>query len=121
MNCPYTESHTYQQQKIFGVIARYNNYMQQFLTILSFYRPFVIWSLIVNIAIAIVYPFVIPAIITKIFLTIFVWFMFQETKAKRKLTFCKNLGVSPIKLFSSLFLLDITATIGFIEIIKEFI
>ena len=95
--------------------------MQQILTILAFYRPFVIWSLIVNIAIAIVYPFVIPAIITKMFLTVFVWFMFHETKARRKLTFYKNLGVSAFKLFLSLFFLDIAATIGFILIVKEFI
>lgn len=97
------------------------NNMQQFLTILAFYRPFILGSFVVNIAIAIVYPFVIPAIITKLFMTVFVWHMVNQTSARKKLTFYKKLGVSPFKLFFSLFLLDITATIGFIVIIKEFI
>ncbi|MBT8266351.1 MAG: hypothetical protein KJO41_11290 [Bacteroidia bacterium] len=95
--------------------------MQQFLTILAFYRPFVVWSFIVNIAIAIVNPFVIPAIITKLFMTVFVWYLVTETNARRKLTFYKNLGISPFKLFSVLFLFDISMTIGFLVVIKEFI
>ena len=95
--------------------------MQQLLTILAFYKPFVVWSLIVNIAITIVNPFIMPAIITKFLLTIFVWYLFKETNARRKLMFCKNLGISPLVLFSSLFILDILFTVGFLVIIKEFI
>ncbi|MCK5401436.1 MAG: hypothetical protein KAJ28_07345 [Flavobacteriaceae bacterium] len=95
--------------------------MQQLLSILAFYRPFVIWSFVVNIAIAIVYPFIVYAILTKLLLTIFVWYMINETNAKRKLIFYKNLGVSTFKLFSVLFLVDIVITITFIIVIKEFI
>lgn len=95
--------------------------MQRFLTILAFYKPFVIWSFVINIAITIVNPFIIPAIITKLLLTIFVWYFVNETHARRKLIFYNNLGISSIKLFSVLFLIDIFITIGFIEIIKEFI
>jgi len=95
--------------------------MQQLISILSFYRQFVVWSFIINIAIAIVFPFVSTAILTKLLLTIFVWYMVSETDAKRKLMFCKNLGVSTIKLFTVLFLVDIFFTITFIVVIKEFI
>lgn len=95
--------------------------MQQFLTILAFYRPFVLGSFLVNIAIAVINPYVIPAIITKMFMTLFVWYLVKETNARRKLTFYKNLGISPLKLFSTLFLFDVAITIGFLIVIKEFI
>ncbi len=95
--------------------------MQQLLSILAFYRPFVIWSLIINIAIAIVYPFVFTAIVTKLLLTVFVWYLVNETNAKRKLMFYKSLGVSALKLFSILFLVDTLLTVVFIVVIKEFI
>jgi len=95
--------------------------MQQLLSIFTFYRPYVIWSFVVNIAIAIVYPFVFTAILTKLLLTIFVWYMVNETSAKRKLMFYKNIGVSTFKLFSVLFLVDMVITITFIIVIKEFI
>lgn len=95
--------------------------MQQFLTILAFYRPFVIWSFLVNIAITIVYPFIMPAIITKLFLVIFVWYLARETNFRRKLCFYKNLGISPFRLFSVLFVFDVLITICFLVVIKEFI
>ena len=95
--------------------------MQQFLTILAFYKPFVIWSFLVNIAIAVLNPFIIPAIITKMFLAVFVWFLVKETNVKHKLNFYSKLGISPVKLFSILFIVDITMTIGFLEVIKEYI
>ena len=95
--------------------------MQRFLAILAFYRPFVFGSIIVNIAITIVNPFIIPAVITKLLLTVFVWYLVNETRARRKLIFYNNLWISSVKLFSILFLIDIFITIGFIEVIKEFI
>ena len=95
--------------------------MQQFLSILAFYRPLVLWSFIINIIITIVNPYIFPAIITKLLLTIFVWYLVNETGAKRKLTLYKNLGISPLKLFSSLFLIDTLLTLSFLYIIKEFI
>lgn len=95
--------------------------MQQLLSILSFYRQFIVWSFVVNIAIAIVFPFVFTAILTKLLLTIFVWYMVSEANAKQKLIFYKSLGVSTLKLFSILFFVDILFTITFIVVIKEFI
>jgi len=95
--------------------------MQQFISILAFYRPFILWSFIINIAIAFVNPYIMPAVVTKLLLTIFVWYMVNETKAKRKLIFYKRLGISTIKLFSILFLVDISITISFLTVIKEYI
>jgi len=95
--------------------------MQQLISILAFYRSYILWSFIINIAITIVNPYIVPAVITKLLLTIFLWYFINETSAKRKLTFYKNLGVSPLKLFSTLFFVDILITIIFLQIIKEFI
>jgi len=95
--------------------------MQQLISILAFYRSYILWSFIINIAITIVNPYIIPAVITKLLLTIFLWYFINETSAKRKLIFYKNLGVSPLKLFSTLFFVDILITIIFLQIIKEFI
>lgn len=95
--------------------------MQRFLTILAFYKPFVVWSFVINIALTIVNPYIIPAVITKLLLTVFVWYLCNETHAKRKLIFYNNLGISSIQLFSVLFFIDAAITIGFLEVIKEFI
>lgn len=95
--------------------------MQQFLSILVFYRSFMVWSFLVNIAITIINPFIIPAILTKLLLTIFVWYLVNETNAKRKLIFYKNLGISTFKLFSVLFLVDCIITVSFLVVIKEFV
>ena len=102
-------------------MLRLRYHMQRFLAILAFYRPYVLGSIIVNVAITIVNPFILPAVITKLLLTIFVWYLVNETRARRKLIFYNNLGISSVKLFSVLFLIDIFITISFIEIIKEFI
>jgi len=95
--------------------------MQKLLTILAFYKPFVIWSFLVNIAITVVNPFIVPAIVTKLMLTIFVWYFVNETNTKRKLIFYNNLGISSIKLFSVMFFIDIFITIAYLILIKEYI
>jgi len=95
--------------------------MQKLLTILAFYKPFVIWSFLVNIALTIVSPSIVSAIITKLMLTIFVWYFVNETSARRKLIFYNNLGISSIKLFSVMFFIDIFITIGYLILITEFI
>ena len=94
--------------------------MQRFLAILAFYRPFVVWSFLINVAQGFFNPHIVPLIVTKLFLTVFVWYFVNETHARRKLTFYKNLGISTFVLFSSLFLVDIILTIGFLTIFKEF-
>ncbi len=95
--------------------------MQQLLSILAFYRSFVLWSFLINIIITIVNPYIFPAIITKLLLTVFVWYFVHETGAKRKLVVYNNIGVSTLKLFSALFIIDILFTIAFLTLVKEFI
>ncbi|GGI58168.1 hypothetical protein GCM10011444_24770 [Winogradskyella haliclonae] len=94
--------------------------MHRLLAILAFYKPFVVWSLVVNALIGFLNPHLAPALITKLFLTVFAWYYVHETSQRRKLTFYKNLGISPIKLFSILFILDSVLTIIFLTVFKEF-
>ncbi len=94
--------------------------MQRLLAILAFYKPFVVWSFIVTAIIGFFNPHVAPAIVTKLFLTVFAWYYVSETPNKRKLTFYKNIGISPLKLFSSMFIVDCILTIGFLLVFKEF-
>ena len=95
--------------------------MQRFEAILLFYRPLFIWSFAVNVLIIIVNPHVFTTVITKLLLTIFVWYLINETNRERKLIFYKNLGISTFKLFSAIFLIDVFITIGFLLIMQEFI
>jgi hypothetical protein len=94
--------------------------MQRLLAILVFYRSFVVWSFFVNAIVAFFNPQLVPAIVTKLFLTVFAWYYVNETNQRRKLTFYKNIGISPILLFSTMFLLDCVLTIVFLVIFKEF-
>lgn len=94
--------------------------MYRFLAILSFYKPFVVWSFVANAIIAFSYPVIVPALFTKLFLTVFAWYYVNETSNKRKLTFYKNLGISTVKLFSVMFIVDCILTIIFLVVFKEF-
>ncbi len=94
--------------------------MYRFLAILTFYKPFVVWSFIATVIIAFFNPYVAPAIVTKLFLTVFAWYYVSETPNKRKLTFYKNLGISPFKLFSIMFIVDSLLTITYLTVFNEF-
>jgi hypothetical protein len=94
--------------------------MQRLLAILAFYKPFVVWSFIVTAIIGFFNPHVASAIVTKLFLTVFAWYYVSETPKNRKLTFYKNIGISPLTLFSSIFIVDCLLTIGFLLVFKEF-
>ena len=97
------------------------NYMQKLSTIILFYKPYILWSFAINLLITIFNPEVITAIGTKFFLVFFLWYYISHSKGKRLLNFYNNLGVSTLKLFISVFVMDITTTIGYLLIIKEFI
>ncbi|MCA0133734.1 hypothetical protein [Winogradskyella alexanderae] len=94
--------------------------MYRFLAILAFYKPFVVWSFVVNAIIGFINPVLIPAIVTKLFLTVFAWYYVSETPNRRKLTFYKNMGISPFKLFTFVFILDCIITIIFLLVFREF-
>ncbi|TDU42710.1 hypothetical protein BXY82_0103 [Gelidibacter sediminis] len=89
--------------------------------ILLFYKPFFLWSMAVNVMILIFNPYILPSIITKLFLTFFVWYLVRETSAKRKLIFYKNLGISTLRLFCSLYIVDIVITLTFLLLMKAFV
>jgi len=95
--------------------------MGRFGAILLFYKPYFLWSIGVNITLLIFNPSIPPILISKLFLICFLWYVLSETSAKRKLIFYKNLGISSLKLFSTVFLIDIFITLSFLLLIKEFI
>lgn len=94
--------------------------MYRLFAVFAFYKPFIMWSLIANFIVGFFNPNIIPGLITKLFLTIFAWYYIHETNQKRKLTFYKNLGISPTKLFIFIYLIDSIFTILFLTIFKEF-
>ena len=95
--------------------------MQQLLSVFIFYRPFVLWSLGINVFLSIIgYSFV-PIFLVKLLLTFFLWYFLNETSAKRKLVFYKNLGISTFKLFLFLYVIDLFFSIPFLLVLKEFI
>jgi hypothetical protein len=89
--------------------------------ILLFYKPYFIWSFAINILLTFVYPQILPAILTKLFLTIILWYLIKESNAKRKLSFYNNLGISSIRLFTSIFIIDVLIMIIYLSFIKVFI
>lgn len=94
--------------------------MYRFLAILAFYKPFVVWSFLVTAVVAFFNAHVAPAIATKLFLLIFVWYYISETPNKRKLTFYKNIGISPFKLFFIMFIIDCFLTLVYLSVFREF-
>jgi hypothetical protein len=94
--------------------------MKYLLFFFHFYKTFIAWSIIISILIGLLNPQYIPAVVTKFFLVLFAWYVTNETSAKRKLTFYKNMGISPIYLFISLLFVDSVFTIFIIFLFKTF-
>jgi len=92
--------------------------MQRLGAILVFYKSVLIWSFIINILIIMVTPYIYITILTKLFLLVLILFLLN--KAKTKLLICENLGISQIKLFAILFILDTIMTTSSLSIIKAF-
>ena len=96
--------------------------LNQLFAILYYYRTFAFWSFGINILLLIFGSSnLVLALITKLFLVVLLYYLVSETDAKQKLTFYKNLGVSNLKLFSILYLIDALITIGFLSLMNEFI
>lgn len=95
--------------------------MQQLMSILLFYRPFIIWSLVINMLFAFLKFEVGIIMASKLLLVLLLWHILNETQAKRKLIFYRKLGVSTIKLFTLLFIMDLAISIPFLIILKEFV
>ena len=95
--------------------------MQQLISILLFYRPFIIWSLIINMLFSFLKFEVGFILASKLLLVILLWHILNETRAKRKLIFYKSLGVSTFKLFSLFFIMDLIISIPFLLLLKEYV
>lgn len=94
--------------------------MQQLFSIFIFYRPLILWSFGINTFLSFLKYEIIPIAIVKLLLVAFLWYFLNETNAKRKLVFYKNLGISTLKLFAFLYLIDLFFSIPFLLILKEF-
>lgn len=106
----------------YSIINNVNlNSMQQFFSIFAFYKPFILWSLIINMIFSFLEYEIIPILILKLLLVIFLWYFLNETYAKRKLTFYKNLGISTLKLFTLLYIIDFVFSLPFLILLREFI
>jgi len=96
--------------------------MQKLATIFHFYRPFLFWSLGINIFLFILLGHYISLVILgKIFLILSLAYFINESSFKQKLLFYKNLGISTFKLFFIFFLTDAFLTISVLSIIKVFV
>jgi len=95
--------------------------MQQLFSIFAFYRPLILWSFGINTLLSFLKYEIIPIVIIKLLLVAFLWYLLNETNAKRKLTFYKNLGISTFKLFAFLYLIDLLFSMPFLLILKVFI
>lgn len=95
--------------------------MERFEAILLFYKPYFIWSFGINILLSSLNYDLFPLIVIKLLLVLFLWYAISETASKQRLVFYNNLGISSLKLFSSVFLIDTFITIAFYVLIKEFI
>lgn len=94
--------------------------MRQLLSIVAFYRQFLFWSLAINLLMGFLGFFMLSAVVSKLFLTVFVWYFMNQTKAKGNFIFYKHQGLSEFKLFAFTFLVDSLITISFLMVFNEF-
>ena len=95
--------------------------MQQLSALFIFYRPYILWSFSLNMFLSLIGYSLFPIFLIKLALVAFLWYLMNETNAKRKLIFYKNLGLSTFKLFSYIFIIDFILSLPFLLIVQEFI
>ncbi|QRM91000.1 hypothetical protein FG167_10365 [Lacinutrix sp. WUR7] len=89
--------------------------MKSLKLIFIFYKPFLLWSFIINVLAG---SNLGVLIFLKLLLTVFLWYYIRETKAKNNLVFYKNVGISTFKLYASLFFMDAILSIIFLLLAK---
>jgi len=94
---------------------------RQVTSILNYYKSMALYSFMVTLTVTIINPELLLAISTKLFLVFILWFMVSDRKLRQRLRFYKISGVSNLKFFSVIFLLDGLITCTFIHLIKGFI
>jgi len=95
--------------------------MQQLSALFIFYRPYILWSFGINMLLVVLGHSLFPIFLIKLILVGFLWYFINETHAKRKLIFYKNLGLSTFKLFFYIYTIDFILSLPFLLILKEFI
>jgi hypothetical protein len=94
---------------------------KQVLSILNYYKSMAFWSFIVTLAVTIINPELILALSIKLFMIFVLWFMISDRKVRQRLRFYRISGVSNIKFFTVIFLIDSAVTSTFLVLIKGFI
>lgn len=95
--------------------------MRKFFSIFVFYRPLIIWSFFINMLLCFLELKIFSILIVKFVLLIALWHLMHETFLRRKLKFYNKLGFSTIKLFGSIFLIDICMSIPFSLLLLEYV
>ena len=95
--------------------------MQKMMSILIFYKSFIVWSFGINIFLTILSPKIYVLISTKLFLTALIWYFVKAINGHKILKVYRNIGISAFKLFMSIFLIDSLLTLFYLLIIREFI
>ncbi len=95
--------------------------LRQLRSILNYYKPLALWSFLVTLAITIINPELILALCTKLFLVFLLWIMISDRKLRQRLKFYRIRGVSNLKFFGTIFILDSVITCTFLLLIKGFI
>ena len=94
---------------------------QKLSSIFTFYKRFIIYSLVASMVLLPFYDGIILLVLTiKLLLVCFLWYFINETKAKHTFVFYKNLGVSPLLLFLVFYIIDLFLTLPILLILKEF-
>lgn len=93
-----------------------------FKSVLFFYRPIINWSVVINFIFLILgIQNIALILVNKLFILCFLYYFISQTKAKQRLIFFNNLGISNFKLFASIYLIDAVITILFVGLISIFI
>lgn len=95
-------------------------HMRQFFLIWCFYKSYAVSSLVITAIIGFINPNIKYALIAKAFLTVFLWYLVNESIDKRKLVFYRNFGINSLSLFTIAYLIDCIFTVGFLLIFKCF-
>ena len=95
--------------------------IKQLKSIFYLYKSFFIWSLLINLLFVLLKtPDVILVLIVKFLLLVFTYYITIETKGKHKLTLYKILGISDVKLFLAVYVIDAIITFFFLKLIIYF-
>jgi len=94
--------------------------LRQFKSIIFYYKPLLVWSIVINFLIAVAHYNIFYALALKFFLIGLLWYILKERQIRKKLHFYKIVGISNLKLFTTIFLLDCLITIPFFLLLKCF-